>query len=851
MCEGPLRINLLNTKGAVGRRAKVKLAPALEEGHALCPEIKQAHLTVLVELQNYSGSEENSELLHQRLAGGRASYWTKYVGIVLSPSMLDVEVTAVARQDGRVLHLTFEWDGLPVHVVALYGPGCPDGEARENFYRELWIPANGDTVIVVGDFNTVTDVDADILHSPQDAPKLRNEQYEKRVNPGGREWLSLANALGLRDAKEVAGQEGPEYTYEGPHAWSDSRNRAKRIDRVHVTDGVYVHQWRVVPPWVRDCSLDHALVSCVVARDLAPLPEATAPRMRECVLDKRNTSFLSDCNDYVRNRSRRAEHESLEQRVDMLDEVNTEIQSMYSAHAKLYDAAQHAEVKAARKAARKTARSPPGTPPSEPGGVPHAAGAHENTPHGTTQAAVQSSPPDTPPSEPGEPSPRAERQRVHKLVAEAVERLTLEMEATEDAFGVDHDTLSNRDFFRRRLRCHRSITFTEQELALQDLDEQQLSPGMAALGHGGFADGANPDEWSEGSLAYLLEPVLCDADGMVRGDDNMRTNTLNFYRWRFRKRRDHLPSRRRLLQYAREAPRFTKKAVSGLGALITYAEVKSAVSKLRSGRAPGPDGVTSECIQGLPALAGMLRMVFNAAFELGRLPEVMRQGTIVLLHKKGSRAKCNNMRPLSMLSRYLLVLANVITARLDKYLHQIIQQDQTAFIPGRQMHENVVKLMDQLQYAHDFDMPAAMVSVDMRAAYDCVSFDAMFALLDIACDTRPAAERRDGAASHGPAPPPPRPGPGPPATPTPPAAEATPPPALTAGQHCAIADAPRARFTMWVRLLTLGGDTACARERRADRRFRARVWRAAGLEPEPSALHRVLQHARRDAPHTP
>ena len=809
-CEGPFRVNLLNAKGALGRGAKAKLAPALEDGHALCPEIKQAHITGLVELQNYGGSNEACELLHKRLAPGRASYWTKYVGAVLSPSMLDVDVTAVARQGGRVLHLSFEWDGLPTHVIIVYGPG--DTEDRVSFYSELWLPANGDTVIVAGDFNTVDDVEVDIRHGRLDAPKVRDYGYEQRVNPGGREWSDLAAAVGLCDAKTVAGCTAIELTYEGPHAWGDERNRAKRLDRIYVTGGLHVQQWRTVPPWVLDCSLDHALVTCVVARDLAPLPEDTAPRMRECVLDHRNTPYLQNCNKAIRNRTRQLERERPEQRLDALGEVIGEMQGMYEECAKSYDAAQRAEVKAARKAARKAnaVHSPPGTPPSEPRGT-GGGGAVTPTRCGV-HVPVPRSPPGTPPTEPGGESLRSERQRVHRLVAEAVQRLTLEMEATEDAFSMDHDTLGNRDFYRRRLRCRRTVTFTEQVLATHECDEQQPTPGMAWCGHGGFADGADPDDWSEGSMAYLLEPVLCDADGMVRGDANIRINTLNFYKWRFRKRRDHRPSQRRLLQYAREAPHFTKQAVEKLGALVTQAEVRMAIQKLRTGRAPGPDGVTSECLQGLPALPELLQMVFNAAFEVGRLPDAMRQGTIVLLHKKGSRAECGNMRPLSLLSRFYLVLANIMTARLDKYLHQVIHQDQTAFVPGRQMHENLVKLQDQLQWAHDFDMPTAMVSVDMRAAYDCVSFDAMFALLDIACDTRSACAASGGAAcDHAPGEVPfiaPAPsgevdvqaGPGHGPAPAPPLPE------LEEGQMCGLANAPRARFTMWVRLLTLGAE---------------------------------------------
>jgi hypothetical protein len=118
----------------------------------------------------------------------------------------------------------------------------------------------------------------------------------------------------------------------------------------------------------------------------------------------------------------------------------------------------------------------------------------------------------------------------------------------------------------------------------------------------------------------------------------------------------------------------------------------------------------------------------------------MRQGTIVMLYKgKGDKDTLDNWRPLTMMSRWTLVLANIMTTRLERFMDQVIQQDQTAFVPGRQMHENVVKIMDALSYTSDHDIPAALLSVDCRGAYDCVSHETMFTLLDIACEAATGA----------------------------------------------------------------------------------------------------------------
>ena len=733
------------------------------EGHALCPELKVGDLTFFVEMRGAPDGPVQGELLHSRLAAGTASYWTRHVGLVLSARMLDVEMQVDERQDGRVMHVRFVWNERPVHVIAVYGPGTR--ALRKTFYTDMWIPDTGDTVVVLGDFNTVTCVQRDIRAGGDSA------------NPGGVEWNDKAAAAGLHDTKDLAGATGAHFTWEGMRKWGTPGNVARRLDRIHVTGDVHVENWGTLPPWG---TLDHAVVTCTLARDASDPMEDAPARMKESVMDARNTTFFADCQRLVlsRHASVAGPHVPDERKAAMLGEVFSEIQGLYVDHAKAREKAHHAEVKAARRKAKKLAKqdkargdvgqqtdgrrvSMPGTPPSEP----------HSQPAGRQGGPSQ---PGTPPSEPpGLPiskAAQAEAARVHDMVCEAIERLTVEKEDTADAYAMDHDTLGDRDFFRRRLRVNAAVEFRKQRVARLEHDEQVRTAGMAGLGQGGFDDGTDPEDWTTGP-----DPppsVTCDAEGMIHDEDDIRRNTMLYYQWRFRKRRDHRPSRRRVLQYAREAPRFNKYAVKALGADVTVKETSLAIKRLRGGRAPGPDGITSECLQGIDAMPAFLCMVFNASYRLGRLPNVLMQGTVVMLHKKGDRSELDNMRPLTLCQRGYLVLANIMTARLEQFMGQVVLEDQTAFVPGRQMFENVCKIGDMLDYTRDVSLPAALVSVDARAAYDCVSHDALFSLLDIACTPAPCGDCTTTSDSDD-----------------------------GVGEEPGPAE-PRARFTKWVMLLT-------------------------------------------------
>ena len=765
--DGPLSVVTMNARGAQGQGRAQVLAPLLEADSVVMPGL--ADILILVEAKGDEERAVRGEQLHRQLARGRASYWTHHVGVVIGPRLLDVEMHVTTRHGGRAVYLDFEWGGEPVHVVALYGPAedklCPDsgadapqdgaeeaeeapGEcagatdkpvrARDRFYGELWLPTGG-TLVVAGDFNTVGDRDKDI------------KSNGSKHNPGGDMWNSKAEAAGLHDTKHLAGVEGPCFTWEGTRAWGTPGNYARRLDRVHVTPDLHVAEWYTHEPWA--AGLDHAAVAVVLERGVPCAGEAVQMlRMRPDVLSPDNTDFLKGGEAMVANSLARIAVGLPDELVlEECDSVVQRVSALYRTKADAWRKAKRRDVKSARKAyseacerakllgegvshevAAAAARDSGAVGRTSPWAV--ATSVHDDT-------GPCASPPGTPPTEPNAsrvPAKAArgaaarQRRDVHVLLLQAIERVQQSETDTEDAYAVDHDTFGDVEFYGRHLRGHAATCIKEQYPATFADDEQRVSPGLAQVEDGGCGVPQDLEDWTEAGPRPA--GVTPEPDGLIRDSDDIRANTGLNYVWHFRKRRDHRPSQARLLQAAGEARGFTREMVQMLGAEMTEPEMKRGVARLRGGRAPGPDGVTGEAIQGMPSWPALLCAVANAAYRLGRLPECMRQGTIVLLLKKGGdKARCKSLRPLTMLCRLLVVVANVLTERLERVLEHVIQQDQTAFVPGRQMSENLIKIIDALQVARDQEVPLAMLSVDMRAAYDAVSHETLYGLLNVYC----------------------------------------------------------------------------------------------------------------------
>ena len=84
-----------------------------------------------------------------------------------------------------------------------------------------------------------------------------------------------------------------------------------------------------------------------------------------------------------------------------------------------------------------------------------------------------------------------------------------------------------------------------------------------------------------------------------------------------------------------------------------------------------------------------------------------------------------NWRPLSLLNADYKILVKAIAFRMKIVVHKIIHSDQTGFISGRNIGENLVKLISIIEYCEENDLPALLISIDFEKAYDYVEWPAV------------------------------------------------------------------------------------------------------------------------------
>ena len=157
---------------------------------------------------------------------------------------------------------------------------------------------------------------------------------------------------------------------------------------------------------------------------------------------------------------------------------------------------------------------------------------------------------------------------------------------------------------------------------------------------------------------------------------------------------------------------------------VTKQELHTALCALKKNTSPGPCGWTAEFFETFWNELGCLyTAVVHEMFDREVLPPSFTTSITTLIPKKQKdRRMVENLRPISLLPVAYKILAKLLASRIAKVASTLIHADQTGFIKGRYIGENVRMVLDLLKYAENEQLPGLIVQCDYYKAYDCVEW---------------------------------------------------------------------------------------------------------------------------------
>ena len=157
---------------------------------------------------------------------------------------------------------------------------------------------------------------------------------------------------------------------------------------------------------------------------------------------------------------------------------------------------------------------------------------------------------------------------------------------------------------------------------------------------------------------------------------------------------------------------------------VSVAEVRLALSRLKSGKAPGLDGLSPDLLRhSPPSLALVLAALFSDSLRVGYYPARWRQSAVRMLPKPGKRLTApSDFRPIALCSCLGKLLERLFARRLLAEVRRLrlLPPEQSAFLPGRDTTEQLVLLVQRAVQSMNAGQVTTLIALDANKAFDSV-----------------------------------------------------------------------------------------------------------------------------------
>lgn len=158
---------------------------------------------------------------------------------------------------------------------------------------------------------------------------------------------------------------------------------------------------------------------------------------------------------------------------------------------------------------------------------------------------------------------------------------------------------------------------------------------------------------------------------------------------------------------------------------VTDDEIKKAIFSIDDNKASGPDGFTSKFFKAAWNVIGKdTCSAIKEFFTSGKLLGEFNTTLISLVPKTKSPTRVTDYRPISCCNVVYKGISKVISNRLKLVLNELVDSNQSAFIPGRQISDNILLAQEfMIGYSWKDNARNCAFKVDIQKAYDTVSWD--------------------------------------------------------------------------------------------------------------------------------
>lgn len=224
----------------------------------------------------------------------------------------------------------------------------------------------------------------------------------------------------------------------------------------------------------------------------------------------------------------------------------------------------------------------------------------------------------------------------------------------------------------------------------------------------------------------MITQIHTDSGSVVTDESAIRREFVSYFKSLYCPIQPHEPSQQEEFFHTFDGlliPQIPLHSHSSLQKPPCMEEVRNTLFQMGPDKAPGPDGVTAGFLQRHWSLFSTdLTHAIGEVFLSQKAPVNWLHSQIVLIPKTDEPKTPRDYRPITIGNIIYRLLMKIIANRLQPYMAELISNNQTAFIRGRNIADNTVLVREILHsfQSKSYTEQSFLLKADITKAFDTV-----------------------------------------------------------------------------------------------------------------------------------
>lgn len=270
---------------------------------------------------------------------------------------------------------------------------------------------------------------------------------------------------------------------------------------------------------------------------------------------------------------------------------------------------------------------------------------------------------------------------------------------------------------------------------LETILMEEINRNIKCMKQKFFEQGDRPEKllaWQikERRKKTIISKLKINGD-MITNQEKIKISFVKFFESLYRNPKVEKKDIENYLQRI-DIPEISPKLREELNKEIDEEEIIEALKSTNRGKAPGPDGFISLFYKKMTEEIGpVFKNLINSIIETKNIPASWKEAHITLIHKEGQDpTDMKNYCPISLLNEDYKLFAKILATRVKKVLLEFITEDQTGFLPSRQLRDNVRMIVNTIEYYDKkTDREMALFFIDAEKAFNNLTWPFMFQVM--------------------------------------------------------------------------------------------------------------------------